>query len=230
MQNKSKSYSLLFIDADDTLYDFQQCEINALKKTYLENEIPFTKDNIETYHRFNHKLWKDLEKGLISQDSIKHERFKLLVEELKLDIDYMHISNNYIRNLSNERVLMQDAEELCKYLASKYTIILLTNGISEIQRGRFEHSVLRPYFSKIVISDDACCSKPDPGIFSWALEGTHFSNKNEMLIIGDSLTSDIQGGINFGIDTCWLNPSGKPSEILKPTYEIQSLLSLKEIL
>jgi 2-haloacid dehalogenase len=89
---------------------------------------------------------------------------------------------------------------------------------------------LRPYFSKIVISDEACCSKPDPGIFDWALDGTGFSNKNEMLIIGDSLTSDIQGGINFGIDTCWMNLTGKPSEILKPTFEVQNLLKLKEFL
>jgi 2-haloacid dehalogenase len=126
-------YSLLFIDADDTLYDFQQCEINALGKTFKENGIPFSKNNIERYHLFNGKLWKDLEKGFITQDEIKHERFRLLVEDLKLDIDYMKLSMNYIHNISNERVLMPGAEEVCKYLASKYSIINLTNGITENQ-------------------------------------------------------------------------------------------------
>lgn len=227
---KSKTYSLLFIDADDTLYDFQQCEINALKKTFLENDIPFSEVNIDSYHKFNGKLWKDLEKGLITQSEIKHDRFKLLVEHLKLSIDYLALSHNYIHNISNERVLIKNAEEVCKYLHSKYTIILLTNGISEIQRGRFEHSVLRPYFSKLIISDEACCSKPDPGIFEWALADTAFSKKEEMLIIGDSLTSDIQGGINFGIDTCWFNSKEKDSEKPKPKFEIKELLELKKIL
>jgi 2-haloacid dehalogenase len=229
MQNP-KTYTLLFIDADDTLYDFQKCEMNALVKTFKENGIEASKDHIDSYLRFNHKLWKDLEKGLLKQDDIKHERFRLLIEHYTWDLNYLELSKNYIHNISNERVLMPSALEICKYLASKYTIILLTNGISEIQRGRFESSELRPYFDKIAISDEAGCSKPDPAIFDWALEGTTFGKKEEMLIIGDSLTSDIQGGINYGIDTCWLNSNGKSAIDRKPTYEVSGLLQLKEIL
>lgn len=229
MHTKRK-YSLIFIDADDTLYDFQQCEMNALVKTFTENNLDSSKKIIDTYHRYNGSLWKELEKGVISQDEIKHERFRLLVEHFQWKIDYLELSKNYIRNISNERILLPGAEDICRYLNNKYTIILLTNGISEIQRGRFEKSELRKYFSKLVISDEACCSKPDPAIFEWALEDTEFSNKKEMLIIGDSLTSDIQGGVNFGIDTCWLNPAGKRAGVPAPTYEIRNLSELKSIL
>lgn len=225
-----KKYSLVFIDADDTLYDFQQCEHNALVKTFLENNIEPSDTHIARYHHFNDRLWKDLENGLLKQDAIKHERFRLLVEFYDFGIDYLHLSNEYIRNLSQERILLPDAEEVCRYLHGKYTIILLTNGISEIQRGRFEKSSLRKYFSKLIISDEACCSKPDPGIFEWALKDTGFTNKQEMIIIGDSLSSDIQGGRNFGIDTCWLNSSEASSGTISPDYIIGSLIELKRIL
>ncbi|MDA3823222.1 MAG: YjjG family noncanonical pyrimidine nucleotidase [Bacteroidales bacterium] len=226
---KSKSYTLLFIDADDTLYDFQKCEMNALVKTFNENKIEASQDHIDSYSRFNHKLWKDLEKGLLKQDDVKHERFRLLVDHYNWDLDYLELSKNYIHNISNERVLMPDALKICEYLSVKYTIILLTNGIAEIQRGRFENSELRPYFNKIAISDEAGCSKPDPAIFDWALDGTEFNTNDEMLIIGDSLTSDIQGGINYGIDTCWLNVNGKSIGDKSCTYEITTLKELTKI-
>ena len=225
-------YKLLFIDADDTLYDFTQCERNALIKTYREFSVDPLEEHIDKYHTYNKKLWKDLEKGLVNQNEIKHERFRLLVEDRKWPVNFMDMSLQYIRNISEERILMNDAEDVCNYLHQKYTLIMLTNGISEIQRGRFEPSVIRKYFSKLVISDEACCSKPDPGIFEWALQDTAFSDsdKKEMLIIGDNLSSDIQGGINFGIDTCWLNPNGTPSIELRPSYEIRNLMDLKKML
>ncbi len=227
---QGKKYKILFIDADDTLYDFRQCEWNALTATLRENGIEPTEEVIEAYHLINGKLWKDLEKGLIKQADIKYERYRLLCQHLGWDNDYMKLSLDYIQRISNERILLPGAEEICRYLAGKYMLVLLTNGISEIQRGRFESSVLFPYFSHMVISEEACCSKPDPGIFTWALLDLPVVEKEEMIIIGDSLSSDIQGGINFGIDTCWLNPGLKDAEVLSPTYIIRQLSDLKNIL
>jgi 2-haloacid dehalogenase len=227
---KANPYRLIFIDADDTLFNFQVCESNAIINTYHNFGIKPAGDVVERYRTINHQLWKELEKGSLRQDDIKHERFKRLVDYYGWKIDYMKMSLDYIANISEERVLVGGAEEVCRYLFNKYKLILLTNGISEIQRSRFEGSVLSRFFSKIVISDEACCSKPDPGIFEWALEDTGFKDREEMMIVGDSLSSDIQGGINFGISTCWYNPDGKdPGEIM-PDFTISNLAELKILL
>ena len=224
-------FKLIFFDADDTLFDFQQCEHNALVKTFKKFDIDPLDSLIEKYREFNHVLWKDLEKGLLKQEDIKHERFRLLVDYCGWRIKFKQMSQEYIQNISNQRILISGAEGICRYLyEKKYTLLLLTNGISEIQRGRFEKSALHKYFSKIVISEEACCSKPDPGIFEWALQDTGFDNKMEMMIIGDSLSSDIRGGINFGISTCWFNPDDLPGGAIHPDYTINNLEKLKLIL
>lgn len=224
-------YSLIFFDADETLFDFRKAEKYALEQAFGQNGIELTEETRRAYAEINAELWRRLEKGEIDQHDLRVERFRLLFERLGIAQDAMGFSDAYIDWLSKSSFLLDGAEELCAYLSEKYELVILSNGISEVQRGRFAISPIRRFISDIVISEEEGCAKPDPAIFDRALSRAGLFDKAKTLMIGDSLSSDIQGGVNFGIDTCWINWSGASNETeLRPTYEVRDLAGLRSIL
>ena len=136
-----------------------------------------------------------------------------------------------MKYLSEGSFLYEESLELVKDLAKNYRLTIITNGLCAVQDNRIKKSVIAEYFEDIVVSEEIGVSKPNPEIFQHALNNINYPHKNKVLMVGDSLRSDIQGGINFGIDTCWFNPGLNLNETgIEPTYTISDLTELKEIL
>ncbi|MDW7662054.1 MAG: YjjG family noncanonical pyrimidine nucleotidase, partial [Bacillota bacterium] len=179
----------------------------------------------------NTAIWKEFEEGKITQSTLKVERFKRLAQELGINFDPHLFSDRYMYHLAEASFLLDDATALLEKIDGKYELVILTNGLAYVQNRRIKKSSIAKYFSHIVISEEVGVAKPNAGIFEHTLTLLGHVDKSEVLMIGDSLTSDIKGGINFGIDTCWYNPKKvHNTSHLIPTYEINDLMSLLTIL
>jgi putative hydrolase of the HAD superfamily len=225
-------YEVILFDADETLFDFDKAEKYALKKSIESFEMSFKEDyHLNSYREVNNKIWEEFEKGLISADELKTERFRNFFVKLDLDLNPIKFSKQYLKFLSEASFLIEGTNEILSDLYQKYKLVLITNGLANVQRSRLKLSSLDKYFKEIIISEEIGIAKPDPEIFEYTFNKIKHKDKKKSIIIGDSLSSDIQGGINFGIDTCWFNPDNEENlSGLVPTYEINDLLELKEIL
>lgn len=201
-------YEILLFDADDTLFNFQKSEQRALEQVFSLYQIPYTHETINTYKEINHKLWKDFELGVIAKDIIQKTRFTKLFETLHIKADGIQANDTYLDFLANGTDLLDNAYTVCEILSKQYKLYIITNGISRVQHKRFEHSELKPFFTDIFVSEDSGYQKPQKEYFEYVFQKIGVDNISEMLIIGDSLTSDIKGGNNVGIPTCWYNPNG----------------------
>ena len=213
-------YKVLIFDADETLFDFKKAEKEAFKETIIEFGINYDESyHFETYKIINKAIWKELEQGLITQS------------KLQIAFDEVEFANVYMKHLANGSFLFEDSMDLVESIKDKYTLVIVTNGLTVVQEKRIKQSSIAKYFKDIVISENVGVSKPNPGIFEYTLKDMTDISKNEVLMIGDSLSSDIQGGTNFEIDTCWYNPNKVENKTsLKPTYEVCSLKELKNLL
>ncbi len=225
-----KTYKQLIFDADDTLFDFQIAEKIALEMTLKAFEVEYNDQIYQLYKGISKRLWNNLELGLVTQEVLKYQRFKELFEMVGIERNVNRVADRYLENLSEQGILFEGALELVRELSVHYDLYILTNGINAVQKGRFQHSPIMSFIKGIIISEEAGVNKPSEGIFKYFDEKFGPFNKPDLLMIGDSLTSDIQGGINYGIDTCWYNPNGEVSECLVPTYEIKLLEALYDLL
>lgn len=225
-------YKVIIFDADETLFDFKKSEGEAFKKTMLELDIEYDENHhLRIYQEINSAVWKELERGLITQDKLNTERFRRLSEKLNAGFDEVQFAKNYMKHLADASFLYESSVELVESLHGNYRLSIITNGLKDIQNKRIRKSIIANYFEDIVISEEVKVSKPNPKIFEIALNNIKHTDKSRVLMVGDSLTSDIQGGINFGIDTCWYNPNKVENKTeIKPTYEISNLMDLKSII
>lgn len=219
-----RKYEYLFIDADETLFDFETAEKRALMETYQAFDLPYTEETVALYHRINKGLWSDLEKGLIDQDGIKVERFNQVLKALDSSKDAKTVASFYMDALGKGTDLLPGALDLVKDLKESYKICIITNGIEIIQTQRIGQSAIATYIDQIIISEAVGYSKPDTRIFEFAMNQTGMTDKGKVVMIGDSLSSDIKGGNDFGIDTIWVNLSHQQSsDHVKPTHEVNRL-------
>jgi 2-haloacid dehalogenase len=227
-----KQYELVFIDLDDTLMDFKTAERAALASSFEEFGLELSADTVQLYEARNSALWKALERGEIDQDRLKVERFRQVFQELGWAVDPAVFSAVYIEFLSQGIYPLPQAEEVCAWLGLRYRLAIVTNGIAAVQYPRILNSGIAQYIEAIIVSEEAGCGKPDPAIFDYGCQRLGFHDKSAMLMVGDSLASDIQGAVNFGIDSCWLNASGKPApqDGPQPSYTISSLVELRKLL
>ena len=227
-----KKYEFLLFDFDGTLTDYEKTESWSLREAFRVTGIPYDEDRVlPEYNRINAGLWKEFEKGGISAPDLRLKRFSDLFDFCKIKADPEKISRAYMGFLSESVFLFDGTLDLLETLHRGHKIGLITNGLKEAQRKRLAISGADRYMDSVAVSDEIGIQKPDPGIFEYAMKEAGHSGKATTLIIGDSLTSDIQGGINFGIDTCWFNPKGKTADSgIKPTYEIRSLHELPVLL
>ena len=217
-------YRWILFDADGTLFAYDSAESFAFKTTLEKHGYGATPDSLKLYRRINSRLFRELEMGQIKAKELRTKRFKLLFSELDFNIEVNEFSRQYLGNLSKGSELLPGAIETVKALNSKCKLLIITNGIGEVQRSRFNASELKSYFDDVVISDEVGAAKPSKEIFDIAFEKMNMPAKKETLIVGDSLTSDMYGGVNFGIDTCWYNPLGiQNDQDFEVTYEIQNL-------
>jgi 2-haloacid dehalogenase len=227
-----KAYSIVFLDLDDTLLDFAAAEREALAGVFADFSLELSPDAARVYEEKNKALWKALERGEIDQGRLKVERFRQCFDELGWNVDPVAVSAAYIRRLGRCVMPLPYARAACAYLAAKYRLALITNGIAEVQHPRIRASPFASLLELVVVSEEAGCGKPDPAIFGYACERLGFFDKAAMIMVGDSLASDVQGAENFGIDSCWLNRSAKerPAGGPAPSYEIRNLEDIKTIL
>lgn len=221
----------LLFDMDRTLLDFAASERAALAKTFREYALPFS-DEIYGYHLVNNaKLWEDYEKGLIDRETVLYTRFVRLFQHFGFEGDGVAFENSYRANLSRGHELMEGALHTVQTLAQSHTLYIVTNGVAETQRLRLHDSGLQPYFSGLFISEEIGSQKPQKAFFDVCFAHIPGFDATLALIIGDSLSSDILGGNNAGIDTCWFNPQGQANNTTaKPTTEIRRLTELIPLL
>ena len=224
-------YEVIIFDADETLFDFKKSEREAFKNTMLEFNIEYDENyHLKEYSDVNTAIWKEFEEGLITQKKLKVERFKRLSDKLNIKFDETLFAKSYMKHLSHASFLYDDSIELLESLHKNHRLIIITNGLKDVQDGRIRKSIVAKYFEDIVVSEEVNVAKPDPKIFEISLNDIKYMDKSKVLMVGDSLTSDIKGGINFNIDTCWFNPNKVINKTeIKPTYEISSLMDLKDI-
>ncbi|WMJ21958.1 YjjG family noncanonical pyrimidine nucleotidase [Paludicola sp. MB14-C6] len=224
-------YLILLFDADDTLFDFQKAEERALKQVFYLYQISYTKSKIDLYKEINHKLWKDFELGNIEKDVIQKTRFTKLFEELHIEKDGLKANNDYLEFLANGSDLIDGAYELCEALAKQYKLYIVTNGISKVQHKRFEHCKIKPFITDIFVSEDSGYQKPQKEYFEYVFDKIGNVEKDKVLLIGDSLSSDIMGGNQIGVTTCWFNQNKfeNKSDAISD-YEIHKLEELFNII
>ncbi|ELC8442303.1 YjjG family noncanonical pyrimidine nucleotidase [Clostridium perfringens] len=225
-------YEVIIFDADETLFDFKKSEKEAFKNTMLKFDIEYDENyHLKIYKEINTGIWKEFEQGLITQEKLKVERFKRLSNKLNISFDEINFAKSYMEHLADASFLYDDSMDLIENLNKSYKLSIVTNGLTSVQDKRIRQSDIAKYFDAIVISEEILIAKPNPKIFEHTLKHMNFSDKSKVLMVGDSLTSDVQGGINFGIDTCWYNPNKIKNETsIKPTYEISSFKELKALL
>lgn len=201
-------YKILLIDLDDTLLDFQRSEEYAICKTMETLGIIPTDDLVELYKRINQKYWKMYERKEISRDDLLKARFKDFCEFLDLkNEDYSLLNDTYFSILSSTPFEINGAYNFLEKLSKKYDIYVITNGVKKVQQQRLSLVNIGRFFKKIYISEEIGYHKPQVEYFNYVLDDLSITDKKQVLIIGDSLTSDIQGGINANIDTVWFNPN-----------------------
>lgn len=224
-------YKVVILDLDNTLIDFDQMEIGSLKESLTFLNIKPTQALIETYIRINHRFWQALEKGLYTKSEILVNRFKELFDQYNIQASPEAMNQLYLKNMSHHIVINEGALEILELLKDHAKVVCITNGVQSAQEAKFEKAGFYPYFDHVIISDVVGIHKPDRGIFDYMLKEIGHFEKSEMIIVGDSLTSDIRGGNNFGIKTIWFNPKKKINdENVHVDYEIDHLKSLKSIL
>ncbi len=227
----SSKYKLILFDADGTLFDFHQGEREALRATFAHHGVAYDEDTyLSLYRKINLDIWTEFEQQRIAAEDLSRERFHRYLGVLNLDISPDAFSNDYLEALSGSTHTIESAPEVVAELAGHCRLVLITNGLSKVQHPRFQKSSMYSYFSSIVVSEDIGIAKPHPGIFEHAFRSVNHVDRSDVIIVGDNLSSDIQGGLTFGIDTCWFNPSKRSrSETIIPTYEIQDLRQLLPI-
>jgi 2-haloacid dehalogenase len=226
------NYEWVLLDADGTLFDYDRAEQYALERALQDFDLPFNAGTVEVYRRINGALWLDFEQGKVDADRLKVLRFERLLEAMHAGgrADPARFSAMYLHHLGACAELIDGAAQVVRTLHTRTRLALITNGLKEVQRSRLAKSGLKPFFEVVVISDELGVAKPDPGIFDVAFLRMGEPDLSEVLIVGDSLTSDMKGGYDYGIDTCWFNPDHAPREpSIDTRYEIDVLSELLAI-
>lgn len=225
-------YKYLLWDIDGTILDFESAEKAAIKTLFERFNLGECSDEmIERYSKINRKYWQMLERGEMSKEKILVERFVEFFSKEGMDAGISDSFNReYQLALGDTIVFCDDAMDIIKEQKKKFEIVLVTNGTAVAQKKKLEKSGLQNIVNHIFISEIVGYEKPDINFFKKVISEVGINDLSEVLIIGDSLTSDIQGGYNAGIDTCWYNPKGiKNESSLSPTYIIQNLHDLDSI-
>lgn len=225
-------YKFILFDADNTLFDFTRSEREAVAETLRDFGLIPTDSVIDDYSRINQSLWEKLERGETEKQRLRVERFELLFEKEGYDLSKAQdASDRYSERLSTKAYLIDGAREILEDLAPCAGLYIVTNGIKKIQESRFAASGLGRFIRASFISEEMGFEKPDARFFDEVERCIPGFARADALVVGDSLTSDIRGGINAGIDTCWFNPKHKPTpENMSINYVIGSLSELKNII
>ena len=226
-----KKYDILFADADNTLLDFSLSERIAASALFKEFGVEPDDELLSAYSEYNDKLWKRLERGELTVNDLISIRFTVFFKEHGIAGDGAAAAVRYKQILSTCAYMTDGAEELLLRCRGKVRVYIISNGKTEVQLSRFKLSGISDLSDGVFLSEEMGAKKPDTYFFAKATSSISGFSKERSLIYGDSLTADIAGGINCGIDTCWYNPDGVINNTaFIPNYEIRKHSDLYSIL
>lgn len=224
-------FQTILLDLDDTILDFGAAEHIAIAKAFRDVGLEPTDQLIERYSQINISQWEAFERGEIDRDEVLTRRFEILFEELGVKIDAQHCENIYRGYLGVGHYFVEGAIELLEYLYPKYDLYIASNGVAATQNTRLASANIGHYFKNIFISETTGHHKPEKEYFDYCFARIENFDPDKTIIIGDSLTSDIRGGLNAGIHTCWFNPKQKSGrKDIIPEFEIHTLKDLQTLL
>lgn len=224
-------YRYILFDADNTLLDFDKAQRLSFNEVLKYYGYQYSDQTFKQYEVINQNLWHQFELGLIEKKVVQEKRFLEFFSVLGEKVDGAQADSVYQENLSKQYWLMPNAEKICKVLSQHAILVIVTNGVGKTQRLRIANSKIAKLMSYVIVSEDIGYSKPNINFFTETFKVIGRSKNDSILIVGDSINSDIQGGINVGIDTCWYNPSGKQTPVgLNLNYVISNLNQLPKII
>lgn len=204
-------YEWLLFDADGTLFDYRRAESEALAATFLAADLRLDEDAAAAYAAINGELWAAFERGEVDQVRLRVARFERLAVHLGIDVDVEWWAGVYLAAIGQGAHLLPGAAATVETVSAGHRLALITNGLRDVQRSRLALSPIGPMFEVVVISEEVGAAKPDPAIFDAAFEAMGTPDPAAVLMIGDSLSADIAGGLAYGMDTCWVNPGAEPA-------------------
>ena len=220
----------LLLDLDDTILDFHKADRIALSKTFRDFGVEPTDEALDLYHKINKWHWEQLELGLMTRDQVLVNRFGALFQARGMTVDPAACAKSYESNLGIGHYFLPGAEEAVKRLREHYRLFLVSNGTATVQHSRLTSAGLYPCFEQVFISQEIGFNKPEKAYFDRCFARIPGFDPEKALMVGDSLTSDIKGGINAGLKTVWVNPKHKPWVDVRPDYEIEGLHQLEALL
>lgn len=221
----------VMLDVDDTLLDFKKAERAALTKAFTRLGLPTDDNLLKEYSEINISQWELLEEGKITRQQTLEGRFDILFRRHGIDFPGAEANAMYEELLSQGHYFMDGAPELLEALKGKYDLYIASNGVAKVQAGRLSSAGIAPYFKGIFISETMGADKPSREYFDLCFARMENFDPERTIIVGDSLTSDIRGGINAGIKTCWVNSRRRPArDDIRPDWVIYSLSELPPLL
>ena len=225
------AYDWVLFDADDTLLDFRKAARRSFFAVLAQNGIPASDAHHHTFEQANYEVWTAFERGEITTERLRVKRFELFLDRAGLERDAGAMSRLFLDNLVVYTELIPGAREVLSTLALSHRLGIITNGLKEMQRPRLTKTGIIDDFEVIVVSDEIGYAKPDGRFFDVAHRRMGMPARERVLVVGDSLRSDIQGGKAYGFATCWYNPHGKANETaIRPDYEIAGLEAVYDLL
>ena len=221
------NWDWILFDADETLFTFDA--FGGLQRMFLDYSVTFTAEDFQDYQAINKPLWVDYQNGAISALQLQHQRFEGWSERLSVPAGDLNAA--FLNAMAEICVPLPGAVSLLNALKDKVKIGIITNGFTALQQIRLERTGLRDYFDLLVISEQVGVAKPDRKIFDYTFEQMGQPPRDRVMMVGDTAESDILGGMNAGIATCWLNAHGRSlPEGIMPTWEVTTLSELERLL
>ncbi|MDO8953723.1 MAG: pyrimidine 5'-nucleotidase [Gammaproteobacteria bacterium] len=222
-----KTYDWILFDADDTLFHFDT--FSGLQLMFLSFDVVFTEEYHLEYQAVNKALWIEYQNGSITAEHLQRQRFQAWGD--KLQVMPQDLNSAFLAAMAEICKPLEGAVSLLCALKGKSKLGIITNGFTELQQIRLERTGLKDHFEILVISEQVGAAKPHADIFDHALNLMGNPARERVLMVGDNPDSDILGGINAGLDTCWLNVHNKPvPEGITPHYQVSSLAELEKLL
>lgn len=223
-------YPILLLDADNTLFNFDIGNRRAFSEVCRHCCLPDTDALFQAYEQVNQEMWSAFDRGECTKDFLVVERFRRYLQENGLRADPVQCNDIHLNSLKTNTTLLPHALEVCRTLAQSHRLYIVTNAVAAVQKARLAASDIRPYITDAYISEEAGASKPSAAYFDYVFSRIPDINRENCLLVGDSISSDIQGANNYEIPCCWYNPKGlEAPAALRIDYEIQDLRQLLSI-
>lgn len=222
---------IILIDLDNTIIDFNECARHSIMGIFEDLGFHYDDNVFETFITENVKIWKRLERGEIDKPYLRANRWNIILGKLGIEYDGTIIEERFENGVAKGAYPVEYAYELLEYLYSKYDLYVVSNGFRFVQESRVKIGKFDKYFKELFLSEDIGIQKPDIRFFDYCYEKIGCPPKEDLILIGDSLSADIQGGINFNVETIWFNKNNEPqNDTIKPTYTVNHLKEIEKIL